>query len=636
MPSPRFVDRGAALGETTAGLQLHSGAGDHRGAAAGGTQQPALPGAPLLPPAAASAGRRSDSPWHALEIQSSEDGSGHVHHAKLEAAVLTAAALHTTDPTERLLPGAPSERRPSTPVLPGGISKRERMVMVSLFSLTAALLYADQNLMAPNLTAIATDFGFDEAQRDRMLGGVIAAAFYLVGAPAALLFGWLSDHVNRKRLLFAAVVLGEGPCMLTIFVTNYWQLFTLRLLTGIALGGALPVVFSLLGDLYDPSLRAGVSSIVQLSTGVGLAVGQGIAGFAGPAIGWRWPFFIVSVPAMIVACVMLLVCKEPKRGGTEAALQEQFQEHSLFEYTERMTWRKLGRLLLIPTNIFVILQGLFGCVPWGMILTYLNDYLSQNKGMSVQGATLVLLVLGIGGAIGVVGGGIVGQWLYNRRKWAMSVFIGTCTVAGVLPMYFLINADVKNVLPLTIIAALLAGGLSGTVGPNMRAMIINCNEPETRGMALAIQSMLDDLGKGLGPVFVSFFIQKLGRSGAFNLSTAGWIPCGLLLLGTAFTLARDEDAMQHRLRKVLSSYTFSSSTLNQLDEDEDGEVAEHEYTQRPLAAAATAADAFPSQHEQQQLGVVQLPLTAVEAALAKPLGDGRDDGGSVAGRPAPP
>jgi hypothetical protein len=26
--------------------------------------------------------------------------------------------------------------------------------------------------------------------------------------------------------------------MLTIFVTNYWQLFTLRLLTGIAVGGA--------------------------------------------------------------------------------------------------------------------------------------------------------------------------------------------------------------------------------------------------------------------------------------------------------------------------------------------------------------------------------------------------------------
>lgn len=28
------------------------------------------------------------------------------------------------------------------------------------------------------------------------------------------------------------------------------------------------------------------------------------------------------------------------------------------------------------------------------------------------------------------------------------------------------------------------------------AMILNVNEPETRGLALALQTMLDDLGKG--------------------------------------------------------------------------------------------------------------------------------------------
>ena len=57
------------------------------------------------------------------------------------------------------------------------------------------------------------DFGFDARQRDRMLGGWIAAAFYLVGAPAAILFGWLSDRVDRCRLLFAAVVLGEPAAL---------------------------------------------------------------------------------------------------------------------------------------------------------------------------------------------------------------------------------------------------------------------------------------------------------------------------------------------------------------------------------------------------------------------------------------
>lgn len=40
-------------------------------------------------------------------------------------------------------------------------------------------------------------------------------------------------------------------------------------------------------------------------------------------------------------------------------------------------------------------------------------------------------------------------------------------------------------------------------GPNLRAIMLNCNSPETRGVALALQSVTDDLGKGLGPVVVA-------------------------------------------------------------------------------------------------------------------------------------
>lgn len=34
---------------------------------------------------------------------------------------------------------------------------------------------------------------------------------------------------------------------------------------------------------------------------------------------------IVSIPSCLVAAVMLWVCQEPARGGTEAALREQFE-----------------------------------------------------------------------------------------------------------------------------------------------------------------------------------------------------------------------------------------------------------------------------------------------------------------------
>lgn len=99
---------------------------------------------------AQAANGRHTAAWHALEIQSSEDGGSHPVQSKLATVTAT---LHSTDPTERLLPkfaDAPLRRQPGTAagaeVLPAGISHKQRLVMVTLFSLTAALLYAGVSL----------------------------------------------------------------------------------------------------------------------------------------------------------------------------------------------------------------------------------------------------------------------------------------------------------------------------------------------------------------------------------------------------------------------------------------------------------------------------------------------------------
>jgi hypothetical protein len=80
--------------------------------------------------------------------------------------------------------------------------------------------------------------------------------------------------------------------------------------------------------------------------------------------------------------------------------------------------------------------------------------------------------------------------------------------------------------------------------------MINVNTPETRGVSLALQSVTDDLGRGLGPVIVAGFISALGRQGAFNLSVAGWVPCGLMLCCLVFTMRKDEEQMQQRLTRT--------------------------------------------------------------------------------------
>ena len=62
-----------------------------------------------------------------------------------------------------------------------------------LYSVTFIFLFADQNLLSPNLSAAAKEFGFNDMERDEKLGGHIAIAFFLVGAPASFIVGCLAD-----------------------------------------------------------------------------------------------------------------------------------------------------------------------------------------------------------------------------------------------------------------------------------------------------------------------------------------------------------------------------------------------------------------------------------------------------------
>ena len=63
---------------------------------------------------------------------------------------------------------------------------------------------------------IASEFRFDDDERDRKLGGKVAIAFFMVGLPASFVVGCLAEVVIRRGLLFLIVVLvGEGACLAT-------------------------------------------------------------------------------------------------------------------------------------------------------------------------------------------------------------------------------------------------------------------------------------------------------------------------------------------------------------------------------------------------------------------------------------
>lgn len=84
----------------------------------------------------------------------------------------------------------------------------------------------------------------------------------------------------------------------------------------------------------------------------------------------------------------------------------------------------------VRVAVVLLLQGLFGCLPWGVVQTYINDYLHQQKGLSVELATTVITVFGVGCAFGVIAGGAAGQALYNW--WVLCLALSAARCGGLV------------------------------------------------------------------------------------------------------------------------------------------------------------------------------------------------------------
>jgi len=422
---------------------------------------------------------------------------------------------------------------------------REGLAM-ALICTTAFFLFADQNLMAPNLSQIAQEFGFSDVEKDQRLGGDVAIWFWLLGGVVSIGAGWLTDRVNRRNLYALTLIVGALPCFLTGFARDYHELLVCRAATGIGIGGAIPLVYSLLGDLYPAGRRARATATVGLTMGMGIALGQLLAGTLGPTHGWRLPFLIVGAPNVLLALVFLAVVAEPARGAQEAAFAEG-GEHS--HGVGR--WSDYKEVFRTRTAIMVFLQGIPGTVPWGVFFVFLNDFYSHDKGFSVQSATLLVMVIGAAAILGGYLGGLVGDRLYNRDPKYLPVLCGVTTLLGVLPTAALLNYPVQAgqgsmAVPMAI--GVLTGALAAVTGSNVRAILINVTAPETRGSVFSLYNLADDLGKGLGPWVIGGLVGLFGRVVAFNVANLFWVFCGIILLFMARTFPGDEAALQERLR----------------------------------------------------------------------------------------
>jgi AAHS family 4-hydroxybenzoate transporter-like MFS transporter len=129
----------------------------------------------------------------------------------------------------------------------------------------------------------------------------------LLGSLAA---GMLADRVGRKTVLIVCVTIFGTASLATALATSPIQLAAWRLLTGIGLGGGIPMAIALTAD-FAPSSAPGrlvISTIAAVP--IGLALGGLSAGAVISSFGWRAIFLIGGAVPLVLSPLLSLQLSE--------------------------------------------------------------------------------------------------------------------------------------------------------------------------------------------------------------------------------------------------------------------------------------------------------------------------------------
>src|ERR1700736_4798320 len=146
-----------------------------------------------------------------------------------------------------------------------------------------------------------------------------SATFYLAGAVlGALLFGYATDRLGRKKLFFITVAVYLAATALTAFSWSFASYAFFRALTGAGIGGEYAAINSAIDELIPARVRGRVDLMINGSYWVGAAMGSGATiVLLDPrrfpiSLGWRFAFGIGATLGLIVILFRRWIPESPR------------------------------------------------------------------------------------------------------------------------------------------------------------------------------------------------------------------------------------------------------------------------------------------------------------------------------------
>jgi EmrB/QacA subfamily drug resistance transporter len=367
------------------------------------------------------------------------------------------------------------------------------------------------------------------------LGGIslyswVFSAYLLTSTTTVPIYGKLADLYGRKPLfLFGSVLFLVGSA-LSGASQSMEQLIIFRAIQGLGAGAVLPLVLTIIGDIFSLQERAKVQGLFSGVWGLSSIVGPAIGGIIVDHFSWRWVFYI-NIPFGLVSSILLAIylkeSVERKKhsldylgtltltgaivallfamleGGTVWAWNS-IQILGLFALSIALTviflWQeRRAAEPILPLNLFnnrIILISSIGAVVLGVVMfgvsSYVPLFVQGVRGGTATSAGLVLGPMLLAWPIAsTVGGKFAIRYGY---RFIASVGMGLAVVGVVMSTLFRVNTG----LPFIIMSMLLIGAGLGFASIAFLLAVQNAVPWNLRGVATASNQFFRTMGGTVG------------------------------------------------------------------------------------------------------------------------------------------
>lgn len=349
----------------------------------------------------------------------------------------------------------------------------QRWYVLIIMMLVYTISIADRYVLSTLLGPISEELKLSDSGAASL--GIPLALFYVfMGIPLS----WLCDRTNRRNLLAISVAVWSFMTAVTGYTKGYFDLLLARVGVGIGEAGGTPACNSIIADYFPADRRSMAMTVFALGAPIGAWLGSDLAGYVSTIYGWRAAFLVLGVPGVLLALIIMITIKEPKRGRLDAVTED--KTPTVME-TLKFLWSQKSAVHAMTGS------GLSAFWGWGL-MWFTPLFLQRSYGMDEgEAGSLLGLIYLVGG----IGASLVTAYVVARPTYTdprkIARLLAVVTALATIPSFFAYYTNDLTVA--TIMWWLFIPAIYFYIGPAF-ALCQNLAAPKMRAMAVAISLLI--------------------------------------------------------------------------------------------------------------------------------------------------